>query len=185
MYRPVSAMSQFKPLNLETAEGQAKELLDGIYSKMGTVPNVYAVMAKSPSTLAAQLALGEALSGGTLGAVVNEKIALVVGNDNSCGYCVSAHSAIAAGLKLSDEEIVEAQKGKSDDPREQAILTLAISVNGNHGHGDNSAVRRALEAGLSEAEVIEVVGQVVKNIMTNTINGIAETDIDFPPRPLI
>lgn len=178
-------MSQFKRVTLESAEGQAKDLLEGIQHKLGMVPNLYAVMAQSPTTLAGQLALGEALGRGSLSAAINEKIALVVSNDNSCGYCVSAHSAIAAGLGLSDDEIVEAQKGKSDDPREQAILTLAISVNGNHGHGDNSAIRRALEAGLSEAEVIEVVGQVVKNIMTNTINGIAQTDIDFPERSLI
>ncbi len=88
-------------------------------------------------------------------------------------------------MGMSDEEIIEAQKGNSEDPREQAILTLAISINGNHGHGDNSAVRRAIEAGLSEAEVIEIVGQVVNNIMTNTINGIAKTTIDFPERDLI
>ena len=154
-------------------------------NKWGMIPNVYAVMAQAPSTLAGQLALGNALTRGTLSPKLSEKIALVVGNDNSCGYCVAAHSAIAASLGLSDEEIIEAQKGKSEDPLEQAVLNLAISVNGNHGHGDNSAVRRALEAGLNEAEIIEVVGQVVKNIMTNTINGIAETTIDFPARDLI
>ncbi len=178
-------MSKFKTVNVDSAEGEARDLLDGINKKLGMVPNLYAVMAQSPSTLAAQLALGNELSKGTLTPKLNEKIALVVGNDNSCGYCVSAHSQIAASLGMPDDEIVEAQKGKSEDAREQAILTLAISINGNHGHGDNSAVRRALEAGLSEAEIIEVVGQVVKNIMTNAINGIAQTEIDFPERDLI
>ena len=178
-------MSQFNLVSLESAEGQVKDLLESINSKLGRIPNVYAVMAQAPSTLAGQLALGAELANGSLSSTLSEKIALVVGNDNSCGYCVSAHSAIAANLGLSDDEIIEAQKGKSEDPREQAVLNLAISLNGNHGHGDNSAVRRALEAGLSQAEVIEVVGEVVKNIMTNTINGIADTTIDFPQRELI
>ncbi len=178
-------MSQFKLVNLDSAKGEARDLLEGINTKMGMIPNLYAAMAQSPSTLAALFALSSELSKGTLSPALNEKIALVVGNDNSCGYCVSAHSKIAAGLGMADEEIIEAQKGNSEDPREQSILTLAISVNGNHGHGDNSAVRRALEAGLSEAEVIEVVGQVVKNIMTNAVNGVARTAIDFPERDLI
>ncbi|MFK8032142.1 MAG: carboxymuconolactone decarboxylase family protein [Gammaproteobacteria bacterium] len=178
-------MPQFKTVTLETAEGEAKEQLESLNRNMGRVPNIYAVMAQSPSTLAAQLALTQELGRGTLSDAINEKIALVVSNDNSCGYCVSAHSAIAASLGMSDVDIIDAQKGKSKDPLEQAILTLAISINGNHGHGDNSAIRRALEAGLTEAEVIEVVGQVVKNIMTNTVNGIAETTIDFPNRTLI
>lgn len=178
-------MSQFKMESPDSADGEAKELLAALQQKFGRVPNVYAVMAQAPSVLAGQLALGDALARGSLSPALAEKIALVVSNDNSCGYCVSAHSAIAANLGISDDEIVEAQKGKSEDPRELAILNLAISVNGNHGHGDNSAIRRALEAGLSEAEVIEVVGQVVKNIMTNTINGIAGTTIDFPKRELI
>lgn len=178
-------MPQFDNVTLDMAKGEARDLLESLNKKMGMVPNIYAVMAQSPSTLAAQLALSDELARGTLSDAINEKIALVVGNDNSCGYCVSAHSAIAAGLGMSDDEIIEAQKGRSEDPLEQAILTLAISVNGNHGHGNNSAIQKALEAGLSEAEVIEVVGQVIKNIMTNTINGIAETPIDFPERPLI
>ncbi len=178
-------MSEFDLVNIDSAQGLAKDLLESIHRKLGMVPNIYGVMAQAPSTLAGQLALDSELAKGSLSKHLIEKIALVVGNDNSCGYCVSAHSAIAAGLGMSEEDIVEAQKGKSEDPLEQAVLNLAISVNGNHGHGDNSAIRRALEAGLSQAEVIEVVGQVVKNIMTNTINGIAETAIDFPERALI
>ncbi|MEM7082212.1 MAG: carboxymuconolactone decarboxylase family protein [Pseudomonadota bacterium] len=177
-------MSQFKTIDRESADGLAKDLLDQLHHQLGMVPNVYAVMAQAPTTLAAQLALTEHLSNGTLSAKLNEKIALVVSNDNSCGYCVAAHSAIAARLGMSDEEIVAAQKGKSKDPVEQAVLNLAISINGNHGHGDNSAVRRALDAGLSEAQIVEIVGQVVKNIMTNSINGIANTTIDFPEREM-
>lgn len=178
-------MPQFKLESPDSAGGQAKELLEAINKKMGMIPNVYAVMAQAPSVLAGQMALGDSLANGSLSPALIEKIALVVSNDNSCGYCVAAHSSIAASLGISDEDIIDAQKGRSDDALEQAVLNLAISVNGNHGHGDNSAIRRALEAGLSEAQIIEVVGQVVKNIMTNAVNGIAETAIDFPERALI
>ncbi len=49
-------MPQFELINVDSAQGRAKDLLDLIQKKMGLVPNVYAVMAQAPSTLAGQLA---------------------------------------------------------------------------------------------------------------------------------
>lgn len=178
-------MSVFKKVTSPDPEQPAHALLSAIKKKFGMVPNVYAVMANSPATLAALLEFGNILDEGSLSPQIKEKIALVVSNENTCKYCVSAHTAVAAGLKISHDEIVDAQRGKSDDPREQAILNLAISLNSNHGHGDNSAVSAALQAGVSVEETLEILGQVVKNIMTNTMNGIAKTEIDFPEVPLI
>ena len=42
---------------------------------------------------------------------------------------------------------------------------------------DLAAIRLA---GFSEAQVIEIVATVALNVLTNTINNVAETDIDFP-----
>jgi len=36
--------------------------------------------------------------------------------------------------------------------------------------------------GLSDADIVETVGNVVVNIFTNYLNNVAETDIDFPVR---
>lgn len=178
-------MTNFNIVNVEDADQPTQELLAAIDKELGMIPNVYAVMANSPSTLAGFLGFGKALDSGSLSAVLKEKIALVVSNENTCGYCVSAHSAVAAQLGMSAEDAIDAQKGKSENTKEQAVLNLAISLNSNHGHGDNSAVRKAFDAGLSVEEIIEVLGQVLKNIMTNTLNGIAETKIDFPKKKLI
>ena len=92
---------------------------------------------------------------------------------------------MASSLNIAEDEIIAAQRGKSADDREQLILDLAISLNSNHGHGDNSAVRAALTAGVTVEETIEVLGQVIKIIMINTMTGIAETGIDFPEVALI
>ncbi|WP_206073667.1 hypothetical protein [Mesorhizobium sophorae] len=35
-------------------------------------------------------------------------------------------------------------------------------------------------AGFTEAQVIEIVAIVAENFLTNLINNVAETDIDFP-----
>ncbi|NNF16801.1 MAG: carboxymuconolactone decarboxylase family protein [Gammaproteobacteria bacterium] len=178
-------MSDFKKVAWRDPKDPAHALLSAINKKYGMVPNVYAVMANSPTTLAALMEFGTTLDKGSLSPQIKEKIALVVSNENTCKYCVSAHTAVTAGLKMATDEVIDAQRGKSDDPREQAILNLAISLNSNHGHGDNSAVSAALQAGVSVEEILDILGQVVKNIMTNTMNGIARTKIDFPEVPLI
>ena len=35
-------------------------------------------------------------------------------------------------------------------------------------------------AGYSEAQVVEIVANVAINVLTNFLNNVAETDIDFP-----
>ena len=42
---------------------------------------------------------------------------------------------------------------------------------------DLDAVRRA---GFTDAQVIEIVAVVAENFLTNLINNVADTDIDFP-----
>ena len=43
-------------------------------------------------------------------------------------------------------------------------------------------LQAARDAGLSQADIVEVVAQVVANIFTNYLNHVAATDIDFPRR---
>ena len=81
-------MTNFRKMRLQDTRGQAHELLSTVNRKFGMVPNAYATMANSPSTLLALLAYGEALDQGSLSSQLKEKIALVVSNENSCRYCV-------------------------------------------------------------------------------------------------
>jgi len=43
----------------ETAPEKSKEILEGVKSKLGFVPNLYAVMAESPELLEAYLSISE------------------------------------------------------------------------------------------------------------------------------
>lgn len=44
----------------------------------------------------------------------------------------------------------------------------------------DAGVQSLREAGLSEGEIVEVVANVVLNILTNYINHVADTPVDFP-----
>jgi AhpD family alkylhydroperoxidase len=126
------------------------------------------------------LGLGEALGRGSFDARTREAIALTVAGANACDYCASAHAAISAGLKVAPETIEAHLAGHSDDPRTAAILGLAKSIVAAKGMIADADLSAARDAGLSEADIVETVGNVVANIFTNYLNHVAATDIDFP-----
>src|SRR5258708_28031959 len=98
-------MSRLKAIQTEAATGKARELLDAVQVKLKITPNMARVMANSPAVLEGYLSFSGALAGGALDAKLREQIALEVGEQNACQYCVSAHTAIGKITGLSDSEI--------------------------------------------------------------------------------
>jgi len=167
-------------INQVTDDTAAAELFDAIRAKVGMVPNVYRVAANQPAALKGLLGLGEALGQGSFDARTREAIALTVAGENACDYCASAHSAISRNLRVDDAEIAARLAGRSTDPRLQAILSLSAAVVRERGFVGDAALAAARDAGLSDADIVETVANVVANIFTNYLNHVAETDIDFP-----
>lgn len=173
-------MPRIQPLSDDQAEGQAAELFTAIKGKIGQVPNLYRTLGQAPSVLAGLLQFGEALDGGSLSAPVIEQIALRVAHRNACGYCASAHTAIGKSVGLSEDQTIAARRGDADDAKAQAILNLVDAILEREGFVTDEQLAAAHDAGVTDAEVLEVTGQVIKNFFTNFVNHIAQTDIDFP-----
>jgi alkylhydroperoxidase family enzyme len=55
-----------------------------------------------------------------------------------------------------------------------------VAINGQRGKVSDAVLSEARSAGISDAEVVEVVGHVALNVFTNYLNNVAQTDIDFP-----
>ncbi|MEM9415948.1 MAG: carboxymuconolactone decarboxylase family protein [Planctomycetota bacterium] len=177
-------MPRISPLAAADAQGQAATLFDGIRKKVGKVPNLYATMGHAPTTLAGLLGLKQALGGGSISMKDQERIALLAGEVNGCHYCVDAHTVIGKMNGLTVDQTLEARQAKaSDDANAQAILTLAAAVLEKQGHITDDQFAAAKDAGLSEATILEVVGQVVLNIFTNYVNHVIDTESDFPAAP--
>ncbi|MFI4860099.1 MAG: carboxymuconolactone decarboxylase family protein [Phycisphaerales bacterium JB063] len=176
-------MARIQPLDPSDATGQADELFTAIQSKVGMVPNLYRTLGNAPSVLSGLLALKGELDKGSLSAADKERIALAVGQANGCDYCVAAHTVIGKGAGLSEDETLSARQGEASDPRAQAVLTLAKAVVEREGFVTDAQLADARSAGLDDAVVLEVVGQVILNFFTNFTNHVAETTIDFPAAP--
>ena len=173
-------MSRLKQLSDNDAAAPAAELFSAIKGKVGMVPNLYRVLANEPAALKATLNFNETLAGGSFDAKTREAIALTVAGANNCDYCASAHSAISAGLKVDAAEITARLNAKSSDAKLQAVLTFAKAVVDERGLVSDADLNSARNAGLNDGEIVEIIANVVANILTNYINHVAQTEIDFP-----
>jgi AhpD family alkylhydroperoxidase len=144
------------------------------------VPNLFRVVANSPDALDGYLKLSGALSTGILDNKVREQIALAVAEINKCDYCLSAHTTLGGLVGLSDDDILKARRSSSSDLRTDAILKLARAIVIQRGEISNTDFESARAASLSDAEMVEIVLNVTVNILTNYINHVAQTVIDFP-----
>jgi uncharacterized peroxidase-related enzyme len=178
-------MERITPVDPQTAEGKAKQLLDAAKAKLGIVPNMTRSMAVSPAVLEAYLSFSGALGHGVLPAKVREQLALDVGEVNHCEYCVSAHSAIGKHAGLTQQEILDSRRGTSADANVDALLRFARMVVAKRGVVDDADVAAVRGAGYGDAEIAEVVAHVALNIFTNYFNNVAGTAIDFPRAPAL
>ncbi|MFE3461405.1 carboxymuconolactone decarboxylase family protein [Nocardiopsis aegyptia] len=174
-------MSRLPLIQPEAANGQAAELLTAVQKALGVTPNMTKAMANSPAVLKAYLEFSGALAAGVLSAAVRERIALLVAQQNECDYCLSAHTYIGTKLAgLSPEEAEAARGGRADEPKAEAVLAFAATVLRTRGDIEDTDVKEARQAGLSDEEIAEVVGHVALNVFTNYFNKSAGTEIDWP-----
>lgn len=173
-------MSRLPAIQTEQAAGKAKELLEGVQAKLKITPNMMRVMANSPAVLQGYLSFSGALASGALDPKLREEIALEVGEQNSCAYCVSAHTAIGKMTGLTDAEIGAARDAKSDSPRNRAALEFARQIVAKQGRPTDADVESVRRAGFSDGEIAEIIAHVALNVFTNYFNNTAQVEIDFP-----
>jgi uncharacterized peroxidase-related enzyme len=173
-------MPRINPVNITASNKETAEILEAVRKKMGTVPNLISTMANSPAVAKAYLGFSQALASGALPPRLREQLALVVGETNSCGYCVAAHTALGKGVGLSEPETCDARRAVSGNSKEQAALEFARKVVQQRGVIGDSEVETLLQAGYTDGEICEIVAHVAMNIFTNYFNHIAGTEVDFP-----
>ncbi len=167
--------------SIETAPAAAQAALKAVKGQLGSVPNLFRVLAKAPAALDGYLALSGALGKGVLDLKTRERIALAVAQANGCGYCLAAHSYIGANMaKIDAAELDAARDGKSTDPKTQAALRFALAVVETRGHATDADIASVKVAGWDDAAILEIVAHVALNTLTNYVNETARTPVDFP-----
>ena len=169
------------PATIADAPLAAQPLLEAVKKQIGSVPNLFRMVANSPAALEGYLGRSGALAKGALPAATRERVALAVAQINGCDYCLSAHSFMGKTLaKLDDAEILANRNDHSNDPKADAAVQFAVKATKARGHVSDDDLADVKRAGYDDAQVVETVMHVALNTWTNYINSVAETVIDFP-----
>ena len=173
-------MPRIGPLDPATAAGDTATHLATARKMLGGTPNLVTTTAHSSAALGALISLFGYAGRTSLGARTAEQIALAVAQRNRCGYCLSAHTALGKLHGLDDATLTAARSAASRDARTAALLGLAVDITEARGHIEDASLGAARDAGLTDAEIVEVVFLVAFNVFTNYMNSVAQTTIDFP-----
>jgi len=176
-------MPRINPVTPQQAQPELKEIYQKIESKFGKVPNIFLNLGNSINVLKGFLTMSEAADKTSLSPKVREQIALTIGQANHCNYCLSAHTLGSKGLGLNEESIIQARRGESSDPKTHAILKFAKIIVEKNGHVSKQETEELKAAGVSDAELTEIVYVVMLNMFTNYFNHVTDPMIDFPIAP--
>jgi alkylhydroperoxidase family enzyme len=157
-----------------TAPAQSKALLEGIAEDLGFVPNLAATVAASPALLAGFDGLRRAVGGGDLDPVLRETAGVAVGVAADNRYGVAFHSTVLAGLGVADEQIERMRTGEEpDDVRGGSVYALARELVLSRGKVADGTIQRAIAAGLSAGEILEVVAECTFAGLVGTVDNLA------------
>ena len=172
--------NRIQPVDPDRATDAIKRLFAEMRAKFALVPNLFRVLANAPAALEGLMALSAALARGALDEKTREQLALAIAESNLCPYCLSAHTAMAAKIGLSQTQIDDAIRASAADARTDAILKLARSIVVQRGELTDADLARARAVGLNDGEIVETVANVALNIFENYMSHVARVPIDFP-----
>ena len=105
---------------------------------------------------------------------------LALAQQNSCEYCLSAHTAIGRKAGLDSAEIKANRAGASQDARAAVAVQFARALVEHQGEITTAELLEMRNAGYSESDIVEVITHVGMNLLTNILGKAGRVDIDFP-----
>lgn len=173
-------MSRINLVTTETANQEQQALFDAIQAQLGVVPNFLKIFANSPVALKSFLGLYGVAHEGSLEPLTRERIALALAQQNSCEYCLSAHTALGKKAGLSNDEMSANRAGTSQDAKAAIAVKLARSLVEHQGEIATAELIEARNAGFTDSDIVEIITHVGLNILTNILGKASRVEIDFP-----
>jgi uncharacterized peroxidase-related enzyme len=160
------------------AESQAT--LERVTKRLGWTPNLFRVMALSPNTLNAFVAMSGTLSR-TLDVATIESIGMVVSEGSGCEYCRQSHIFLGMWLaKLDTTELELNRQGGSCDPKRAAAVRFAKAIADTRGKVSDEDLADVRAAGFTNADIVAIAGLTAQFLFTNFMSNIAQAELDFP-----
>jgi alkylhydroperoxidase family enzyme len=164
--------------SLETAPDAARATLETMTKTLGRIPNIYGIMAGSPTLLDGYLGLMKQFEASGFTAAERQVVYLTAVIDNECHYCVAAHS-FAARRQLPPEVLAALREGRTlPDARLDALRAFTQAMSAKRGWVSEDDKAAFLAAGFTHKQMLDVITGVALKVLTTYVNHIAETPLD-------
>ncbi len=156
----------------QTVQEAAKE-------KFGFIPNFIKEISQAPAAAQVYLKGTEIMGSASLSQDEQEVVKFAISRENSCEYCLAAHSKALqqAGFDKAELETLR-NGGPFSNNRYQSLAELAQLLIEKRGWLESSDINRFNQAGISQPQVYEVIALVGLKTISNYVNHIAHTDLD-------
>lgn len=174
-------MNTFPMHTLETAPSKSRPLLRQLTEQLGFIPNLAATMAGSSTLLETFLGARSRVQQGSLPGAARETISLAVSYENSCSYCMAAHSVFAQGAGVP-EPVIEALRAGEEPPADfaelKAIASFTRKVLAPGGGAGEEDVQAMFDAGYTQDQLLETVAVIGFTALANWTHNLARTPVD-------
>ena len=164
--------------SLETAGEKGRPVLEKAKAQVGFVPNMYAGMVNSPGLLETYLdGYARFRSGSGFTPAEQEVVFLTISRLNGCGYCMAAHSMIAAKKSGVPGPVLAAIREEKPIPDDK-LATLAAfteTMVESRGLPVKAEVNAFLAAGYTERQVLEIILAIGVKTLSNYANHLLHT----------
>jgi len=174
-------MTEFTLYTAENAPEESKPLMADSVAAFGMVPNLHAVMAEAPTLLKGYQVLHDLFQKTSFNAEELTVVWQSINVEHECHYCVPAHSAIAASMKV-DQDIVDALVNKTTlaNPKLETLRETTLAMARERGVISDEQIEKFFAAGYGKQQLLEIIVGLSQKVMSNYTNHLADTPVDAP-----
>jgi len=166
----------------ENLNPTSQSILEVVQSKMGKIPNLYATIGYSSSSLKAMLDTETTLAtDSSFSAKEREAINLIVSQVNNCDYCLAAHTMIGKMRGYTEQETILIRNAQFSEAKLNAVILLAQSITANKGNAEQAVLDGFFAAGYDEKALVELIALITLRSFANYVFAITKIPVDFPP----
>ena len=170
---------EFTIHTVETAPDESKEALAHAQKTFSFIPNLEGIFAEAPALLQGSMTLWDLFETTSFTPIERQVVYLTANYENSCDYCMAAHSGLAKMTGMSEENIEALRNGTPMlEPKLQALRYFTQQMVRDRGWVEDSEIEAFMAAGYSKQQVLEVILGVAIKVMHNYTNHIAKTPLD-------
>jgi len=172
----------FTAYNAETAPESTKSTLVEIENKYGFLPNLYAYLAESETALNAYLHINDQLMTKSSLTPAQVQLALLaISAENTCEFCVAAHSWVSELVEADAESVAAVREGrKVENPKDAVLVELVRAIVQERGYVGESLLQRFFDAGYSKANFFDLLVCNMLKALSNYANHVTKTEANGP-----